>query len=84
MKRARPVARQANAVRVHVEVHAELLRLQLADRASGTLDTLQVGELEDVLDDLHNNLRTGCRKLRLFRDNEGGITSSAWELPKHL
>ena len=84
MERARPVARQANAVRVHVEVHAEFLRLQLADRASGTLDTLQVGELEDVLNDLHNNLRTGCRKLRLFHDKEGGITSSAWELPKHL
>ena len=58
----RPVAREANVVRVHVEVDAELLHLQLVDAASRALRALETGELEDVLDDLDDELRIRRRQ----------------------
>ncbi len=66
-----PVAREANVVRVHVEVDAELLRLQLADGAGGALRALDVRELEDVLDDLDDNLRFPHRQSE-FSPHLGG------------
>ena len=58
----RPVAGEADVVRVHVEVDAELLHLQLVDAASRALRALEARELEDVLDDLDDKLRILIRR----------------------